>query len=385
MPPKRKQTAEIDDRPKKKGKTKPPTFETGQVRRRQRRDVLIIDDVDELELQNVTDHIDREISKSQRNNKQLDTRKSLQSTKVRTKEHIPLLRNSTQSSISSKLDFISTCRDHYDRFNLFLSQQYPLSPESTFADPFLTKAATSAPRHSKLGLVDTLAREFITYWLAEVENFLATNHPRNGELQMFEPLWTGLKEHVRKPLQQTDCSNCRQAQQLRFVMLDWLDQYFVELYNDCKSNIPANKRCEYQLQLRPLTIREKSSHLSETRILNSSAAWDLHVSPYKKEDITMIRFVEGPIQLPDYTTGPNPADNGVVWHDSGVNLRPIPRTLDELVNLPLTGRQTREGNSSGPSKYTDRQSIVISDDGEPSAGIDRLFQGKLSLTSMSYC
>ena len=120
MPPKRKQTAEIDDRPKKKGKTKPPTFETGQVRRRQRRDVLIIDDVDELELQNVTDHIDREISKSQRNNKQLDTRKSLQSTKVRTKEHIPLLRNSTQSSISSKLDFISTCRDHYDRFNTLL-------------------------------------------------------------------------------------------------------------------------------------------------------------------------------------------------------------------------------------------------------------------------
>lgn len=385
MPPKRKQTAEIDDRPKKKGKTKPPTFETGQVRRRQRRDVVIVDDVDELELQDDTDHIDREVSKSQRNNKQPDTRKSLHNTKVRTKEHIPLLRNSTLSSISSKLDFISTCRDHYDRFNLFLSQQYPLSSQSTFADPLLTKAAASTPRHSKLGLIDTLAREFITYWLAEIENFLGTDHPRNGELQMLESLWNGLKEHVREPLQQTDCSNCQQAQQLRFAILDWLDQYLVELYNDCKLNMSPNKRREYQLQLRSLTIREKSSHLSEARILNSSVAWDLNVSPYKKEDITMIRFVEGPIQLPDFTTGPNPADNGVVWHDSGVNSRPIPKTLDELVNLPLTGRQAREGHSCGPSKYTDQQSIVISDDDEPSAEIDRLFRGKLSLTSMSHC
>lgn len=243
-------------------------------------------------------------------------------------------------------------RDHYHRFELFCKKQYP-EQDSQFVAKDVAQKAALADRDTDLGVLDTLSRELITYWMPEVELFLAVdvrNEARKNRTGIND-LGNGLRRHVLHVAIRVKCTD-PDTRILQAAIVQRAHQYLQVLEPSCKTLL--NKRRVQRVPNKP-TNRTKSTvqnssktetrvaieMLPESQILDSSTVWSLAdtrepillpISPTvrtsRKRRFTQINVDEEP----------DPADNGQAWEGQGNYVKrrrfefPVSKTLIVLDN-----------------------------------------------------
>jgi len=242
------------------------------------------------------------------------------------KQNIGLLRNGVQrrrAQSTEDKDEANTglpVRDHYERFEQYMKRQYPKRKQDVFAGKELISQAGAADRNTPLGIIDTIAREFITFWMPELEIFLADNayDDEGVEREAYKRFASGLEHHVMLVSDRVDCSRAEDAATLRDALQHRAMQYLADLYQSCEEVLQDHEKSEFDPKQRSarrakLDIQKSTETFSEARTLNSSLAWSLtddgkqHM--HNRSPSPRARRLS-PIRQLDYTEA---ADNGQVW------------------------------------------------------------------------
>lgn len=249
------------------------------------------------------------------------------------KQNIDILRNGVQkrrtqeseTKDDSTFNIRLPIRDHYERFERFTTRQYPKRRRDRFVDEDTADQAKVADRDTSLGILDTLARQFITFWLPEIELFLAEDAFNDPEVEReaYVRHANGLENNVIRVSDRIDCTIDTRASTLREALQERTMHYLVDLYEACKdvlddeekSDLDPSKRLAWRNQPSqpPATTPKKVTleTLSEARTLNSSGAWDLsekaNLAPTTLSH--RVRYFS-PIRQLDYADA---ADNGRAW------------------------------------------------------------------------
>lgn len=215
-----------------------------------------------------------------------------------------------------------------------------------FFDDAVLRKAEFAARDTPLGIIDSLAREYLIYWFPETESFLDAEPSDDFEDDVAEytRLAAGLIEHLLKALVRIDGSSDEDALSLRDATMKHVQRHLERLNDTCGDIVEAEEILHFSPPTSLLPLRPKSNSseareqtaearpevLSEARILNSSLAWDLTEASSLKStaatqsevqaaNISTVRkrgFSEAQL-YDDYEA----ADNGQAWTRPGVLIK----------------------------------------------------------------
>ncbi|KAK5950579.1 hypothetical protein OHC33_008522 [Knufia fluminis] len=268
------------------------------------------------------------------------------------KQNIGVLRNGVQRRRAQAADNEDEAnirlpvRDHYERFEQYMKRQYPKRKQDRFADDALMRQAEVADRNTSLGIIDTVVREFIIFWMPEVELFLADNayDDEDIERQAYQRLAGGLEKHIMAVSDQVDCGRDGAAAALRDALQERTMQYLADLYNSCEDVLKdhekpdfdpkqrSSRRSKTALSDRPTATTEL---LTEARTLDSSLAWSLagdrDEEPLQRSASPRIRHLS-PIRQLDYGEA---ADNGQIWGnpDAGTGKRKFEIEITNTIKI----------------------------------------------------
>lgn len=242
------------------------------------------------------------------------------------KQNVDVLRNGVQRRRAQSTEDKNEAstglpvRDHYERFEQYMKRQYPKRKQDVFAIKGLIKQAEAADRNTPLGIVDTIAREFIIFWMPELEIFLADNAYNDEEVEREAYKWfaSGLEHHVMLVSDRVDCSRAKDAATLRDALQHRAMQYLADLYQSCEEVLQDHEKSDFDPKQRSarrakLDIQKSTEAFSEARTLNSSLVWSLtddgKQQMHKRSPSPRARRLS-PIRQLDYAEA---ADNGQVW------------------------------------------------------------------------
>lgn len=221
-------------------------------------------------------------------------------------------------------------RDHYERWAHFSKRQYPKQRPTQFTDVELIDRAIAAGRDTPLGIIDTIAREFITHWLPECMLFWHQPADKQEDyIEAYKALATGLRSGVIDILKRIQCDKDEAAVKLRGVLQESAESQLQMLFDVCGVKLTDDEKPRYDpkraasvhtddLETNQNGIIYALSPLKEARILNSSLAWDLSDSQSTPHPLPAAslkrRFSQSNTPSPDLFSYPDPADNGQVWN-----------------------------------------------------------------------
>lgn len=290
---------------------------------------------------------------------------------------LPRKRNKTATEEEEPTDGPVLIRDHYERYALFMSRQYPRRKNELFVPEETANAAGQADRDTPLGIIDTIVREFICHWLAEAESFLADDAYEDAEEEKeeYKKLATYLADNTIVVSGQVDCTRDARAATLRDTLQKRAYAYLFQLFNACQEVLDDDEKVEYDPQRKGTRASRKNSTktqgvLSEARILNSALAWELVQEPTtpeiprqpspRKRRLSQMRFLDD-IEA---------ADNGQVWRDaSEFDLKQLQKhKFDfEIINTIKVSGMTeyRYGHRTSENKGADTVDLTGDDQDNP--------------------
>ncbi|KAK5070879.1 hypothetical protein LTS08_000528 [Lithohypha guttulata] len=234
-------------------------------------------------------------------------------------------------------------RDHYIRYEQYHKRQFPKRSNHHFASEQLLRKAEAADRDTTMGIVDTIAREYIVHWMPEVEVFLEADPSDDFEDDKteYKRLVGRLVQGVLEVLSRVNCDNDQDAGALREAGKQYVEKHLRKLYDACSDLLNEEERLHFAPSAQALTLREKSDwlkqqeeemrpreQLSEARLLNSSIAWSLSDA---RQCSTLFKAAE-PLDARSYSRKrtlskaqlyeePDATDNGQVWTPPGVEVK----------------------------------------------------------------
>lgn len=249
------------------------------------------------------------------------------------------IRKSRTKTISKENGYqlLSPLRDHYSRFESFYTKRYPHSPDTKFANHELITSAASADRDTVLGILDTVAREFITYYIPEIETLLNSAKSENSKNQKLQSskLINSINEYILKVAVRIDPNNEKASATLKEVLqtraqkyVDDLNEAFgntSETFDYTKDTCTNSPRPE---MIGAESYREASESdldkIPDAQILDSTCAWST-IEPRKPLSQLMSPWSRiSRKRRYSQTTGmnyPDPADSGQVWNVPGNKLK----------------------------------------------------------------
>lgn len=252
-------------------------------------------------------------------------------------------------------------RDHYERFEQYMKRQYPKRKQDRFAEERLTKQARTADRSTPLGIIDTIVREFIIFWMPEVELFLADDPYDDEDLEReaYKRLVDGLEEHVMAVSDRVDCDRAGDAATLRDALQERALQYLADLYESCKDVLKDYERSACDPKKRssrsPKTFNTRKAKpatgiLSEARTLDSSLAWSLADNgdgmPSPRSMSPRLRHLS-PIRQLDYGDA---SDNGGAWGDPEAGAGKRKFEIEITNTIKISGSESIEAFRDAPSR-----------------------------------
>lgn len=184
------------------------------------------------------------------------------------------------------------CRDHYERWTDFNKRQFSKAKQAPWADVEVIKKAAAARRDTPLGILDTIAREYITYWMPEIMLLQASvdediSDDTAAMTEKYKTLFDDLRHHVFDVVNRVDCGNDEAAQQLRTSLMDKARDQLSKIFKTLKDDFRNEEKHVYDSEQLMMTraknlkatsgkSRSTTVPISEARILNSSLAWDAH-------------------------------------------------------------------------------------------------------------
>lgn len=252
---------------------------------------------------------------------------------------VKILRDGTRKSsiFSDSSDELTNVepalRDHYTRIELFWRKKH-LKQERIFVDATVARLAISADRDHVLGILDTITREFITFWMPELEIFVGGSCNELEDKDMYVKVVLGLEKHVFDAVIRLDCTKDKTAGTLRQALFGLVTSYLMNLFDMYKDLLSEDEQVRFSPYKptsqgearRPATSNSKATieTLSDARLLNSSIAWEI-ADIHKKEPPPRLPLLRSPVKrgfsqafLGD---APDPADNGAIWDTQGTTKR----------------------------------------------------------------
>jgi len=264
------------------------------------------------------------------------------------KMNIGVLRNGVQrrrarsTEDKNEADTRLPVRDHYERFEQYMKRQYPKRKQDIFAEKELMRQAEAADRNTPLGIIDTVAREFIIFWMPELEMFLADNAYDDAEVEReaYKRFANGLEDHIMLVSDRVDCSRAKHAATLRDALQNRAMQYLADLYQSCEEVLQSHEKFDFDPQQRStrrakLECQNPSEVFSEARTLNSSLVWSLtddsKRETHKRTPSPRARRLS-PIRQLDYAEA---ADNGQAWGnpEAGIGSRKFEVEITNTIKI----------------------------------------------------
>ena len=295
------------------------------------------------------------------------------------KQNIGLLRNGVQrkrareTATDDQADARLPVRDHYQRFEQYMKRQYPKRKQDRFTGECLAKRAEAAERNTPLGIIDTIAREFITFWMPEIELFLADNAYENEDIERvaYKRFVDGLEGHIMAVSDAVSCDKDKDAATLRDALQKRTTEYLADLYESCKEVLKDCEKPEFDPEQRSSRRSKRSAAgntkaltepLSEARTLNSSLAWsladDTHESPPQRSTSPRIRHLS-PIRQLDLAEYSEAADNGLAWGNSEASKREF--KIEITNTIKIRGSESIEAFAKEHSKKRARNDDNVVD------------------------
>ena len=242
------------------------------------------------------------------------------------KQNIGVLRNGVQKRRTQSTedrdgaDARLPVRDHYERFEQYMKRQYPRRKQDVFTEKEVERRAEAVDRNTPLGIMDTITREFIIFWMPELELFLADDAYDDGEVerQAYKRFADGLENHIMVVSDRVDCSKSKDAGTLRDALQSRTMQYLADLYQSCENVLQEHEKSDFDPKQRSgrraqFEDQKFTEVFSEARTLNSSLVWSLTETnkqeTYRRSSSPRARHLS-PIRQLDYADA---ADNGQAW------------------------------------------------------------------------
>ena len=296
----------------------------------------------------------------------------------------PPKRSARGSSRDTRAYSTSAFRDHYERYELFSKKQRRAKDHKFLTGNDLLVRAIAADRDTPLGILDTIVREFIVYWIPEVELFLSEkSQSLDADKEESMSLATGLQAHVVRVARRVGCTGEADAAELRDTLLEYVQSCLSKLYERCKDVLEVEEKSLYSLESRKnvisagcdTSVRHGSkgdAKVSEAHILNSSTLWDM--ADTKTLPIQLLpkrpaassarkrRFSEARLYEES-----DPADNGQAWEHSGQYVkRPKFEINLRQVNFSACTDTHDAVYKSAREKSHDSNDVVLMSEREPS-------------------
>lgn len=208
-------------------------------------------------------------------------------------------------------------RDHWDRLQTFTQRQFPKRRPDHFVPLDVMRQAEAASRDSPLGILDTISREFITYWMPEVELFLADDAYDNDDIERkaYMRMADALSDNVVSVVDRINAKGDKTAEILAAAVRDCARKYLVDLYEACMDVLNEQERQTYNLKHIRQEQEQFMGSLTEARVLDSSMVWsfsDLQrpASP-RKPRRPQTQFLDEP----------DPTDNGQIWNSPSAEFK----------------------------------------------------------------
>lgn len=271
-------------------------------------------------------------------------------------------RGTRDNAVDFSVDQRLPTRDHYERWAHYYKRQYPKRKQIPWADIEVLDQAVAAARDTPLGIVDTITREYITYWMPEIMLFvLAMDDDESDDGQTHVLIYKSLADRVRRGvldvIRRVDCGKDEAANTLAAILEekteDRLSKLFVvfeDLLTDEERRVYKPAKFELLAQrTRELSYRSTKSRpesIPEARILNSSLAWELSDSRIQQGTAHIQPKVPSPRKRKysemRSSPGPDPADNGQVWDSPKFEFKRqrFDFTFRSTVQLPRTDEYT---------------------------------------------
>lgn len=281
-------------------------------------------------------------------------------------------------------------RDHYARLEQFWSKKYPKQNRS-FVDASAAKAAISADRDSTLGILDTIVREFVTFWMPELEAFMEHDQ-EDADKETYVRVIIEIEENIVNVVNRLDYIGNETAIVLQGALIKLIGSYLQDLFSMYESLLDDDERALYDPKNciskgrstnshKNTTIKSVDESISEARLLNSAIAWEVsdHQELTTKPHVPVLKsLVKRSFSEAFDEHGADPADNGAVWDtcqtakrqkfevkiskvidvsdsDDTDDGRPAPTNRSRRVLKPVS-------RSNKIKKIVSKSSIVITDD-----------------------
>lgn len=283
------------------------------------------------------------------------------------KQNLNVLKNGVQrrgtrdNAANFSLDQTLPMRDHYERWAQYYKRQYPKRKQTPWADTHILDQAVAAARDTPMGIVDTVTREYITYWMPEIMLFVLAmddNESDDGQTHLltYKSLANGVRRNVLDVIRRVNC-RCEVARKLATTLKEKAEHRLSKLFVVFEDLLTDEEKREYDpAQAKPAShqIHQVSHRLTKTapesipeaRILNSSLAWGLSDSRIQRDSAQNQPKIPSPKKRKysemGSSPGPDPADNGQVWDSPKLDFKrqKFEFTFTSAVQLPQTGEYT---------------------------------------------
>lgn len=287
------------------------------------------------------------------------------------KQNLGVLRNGAQKKRSKTEDLEQVeettpermpTRDHWVRLETFNQRQFLKRKREHFIPPDMMRQAETADRNTPLGILDTIAREFITHWMPEIELFLTEDayDDDDVERQAYKKLANGLHENVVLVVSRVDASQDTVAKTLAAALQNCAQKYLARIYEACVEVLSDKEKQKYHSNEQRSYAKDKehiieveqkqpAGILTDARILDSTMAWSFagfgwSHSP-KKRRLLQTRFANDP----------DPADNGQIWDSPQIEMK---RHISEIRNtskmlLPAVQSQIEDAEEAEEADETE--------------------------------
>lgn len=235
-------------------------------------------------------------------------------------------------------------RDHYIRYEQYHKRQFPKRSKHQFASEQLLQKAEAADRDTTMGIIDTIAREYIVHWIPEVEVFLEADPSNDFEDDRteYKRLVGRLLQGVLEIMSRVNCDNDQDARALREAVKQYVETHLRKLYDACSELLDEEERLQFAPSAQALPLRKKPDswkqqeeemrprveQLSEARLLNSSIAWSLSDA---RQPFTLFKATEPlnarscsrkrTLSKAQLYEEPDATDNGQIWTPPGIEVK----------------------------------------------------------------
>lgn len=207
--------------------------------------------------------------------------------------------------------------------------------EVPWTDCDVMMKAVAAQRDTPLGVMDTLTRECITYWMPElmlhVDSIQEKRvHNITVDVTPYKTLFNDFRYQVLDVLSRIDHDGDEAVKQLKTAITTQTHTHLSNIFMPMRDELTDQEKHDYhpdrmapswtnKIKTSARKSKPISGPMTEARILNSSLAWDVRPSRQSPAQVPLSR--KRRYSEVRSSPEPDPADNGQVWNSPKLDLK----------------------------------------------------------------